>query len=236
MLGIIGAMDIEVNGIIEKMEKPERKTVSGITFTSGTISGTACVIAKCGIGKVNAAICTQTMILLYSPDRIINTGVGGATSDKTHIGSVVIADRVVQHDFDTTALGDETGTLFLPDENRIYLPCSEKLCGELENACASLDDIDYTVVTIATGDRFISETEDRRLLNTRFNALACEMEGGSIGHVCYVNKIPFCILRSISDDNSGGEGSHVEYAVFAKSAADKAVEIITAYINACPED
>ena len=229
-------MDIEVNGIIEKMKDTEKKTVSGIAFTKGRIEGTTCVVAKCGIGKVNAAICTQTMILLYSPDRIINTGVGGATSDKTHIGSVVIADRVVQHDFDTTALGDEIGTLFLSDENIKYISCSEKLCRELESTCASLNDIDYTVGTVATGDRFIAETNDRQLLNSRFNATACEMEGGSIGQVCYINKIPFCILRSISDDNSGDEGSHVEYSVFAESAAKKAIEIITAYISSCPND
>ena len=236
MLGIIGAMDVEVNGIIEKMENPEKRTISNITFTKGTISGTECVVAKCGIGKVNAAVCTQTMILTYKPDRIINTGVGGATSDKTHIGSVVIADKVVQHDFDTTALGDEIGTLFLSDENIKYLPCCEKLCKELENTCSALADIDCTVGTVATGDRFIATTEDRKLLNSRFNAVACEMEGGSIGQVCYINKVPFCILRSISDDNSGDEGAHVEYSVFVQSAAEKAIEIITAYIKSCPTD
>ena len=109
MLGIIGAMDIEVNDIIAKMENPEEKTISSIKFTSGTINGTQCVIAKCGIGKINAAVCTQTMILEYQPDKILNTGIAGSTSNKTHIGSVVIADKVIQHDFDTTALGDELG-------------------------------------------------------------------------------------------------------------------------------
>ena len=90
MLGIIGAMDIEVNDIIAKMENPEEKTISSIKFTSGTINGTQCVIAKCGIGKINAAVCTQTMILEYQPDKILNTGIAGSTSNKTHIGSVVI--------------------------------------------------------------------------------------------------------------------------------------------------
>lgn len=230
MLGIIGALDIEVNGIIEKMDDPQVKEISSLRFTSGTIEGTPCVVAKCGIGKVNAALCTQTMILLYNPDKIINTGIAGSTSTKTHIGSVVIADKVVQHDFDTTLLGDEPGTLFLPDENIIYIPADKALEEELSKVCEKLDDVDYTVGTVATGDQFIGTLEDRKAINDRFGAVACEMEGGSIAQVCYINKVPFSILRSISDDNSGDDSAQVEYTTFSKSAAEKAIEIITKFI------
>ena len=233
MLGIIGAMDIEVNGIIAKMDAPEERVISSLKYTKGIIDGVECVIAKCGIGKVNAAMCAQTMILEYEPDRIINTGIAGSTSNLTHIGSVVIAEKAVQHDFDTTALGDEAGTLFLPQENIIYIPCDKKLCGELEKTCELLGDIDFTTGTIATGDYFVSTKKQRVELNRKFGAVACEMEGGSIGQVCYINKVPFCILRSISDDSTSDDGAHVEYAVFAESAAKKAVEIITAYIRSC---
>lgn len=230
MIGIIGAMDIEVNGIISKMENPEEKIISGMKFTKGKIDGKDCVIAKCGIGKVNAAMCAQTMILCFKPDRIINTGIAGSTSDKTHIGSVVIAENVVQHDFDTTALGDEKGMLFLPEENIVFIPSDEKLRSELADICSSLEDVDYTTGNIATGDLFVATKELRLKLNRKFSALACEMEGGSIGHVCYVNHVPFCILRSISDDQSSDDGAAVEYNIFAQSAADKAIEIITAFI------
>ncbi len=231
MLGIIGAMDIEVNDIISKMENPEVRVISSVKFTSGIIDGTECVIAKCGIGKVNAALCTQTMILEYKPHRIINTGIAGSTCEKTHIGSVVIADRVVQHDFDTTILGDEAGTLFLPEGNIIYIPADAGTVQELEAACSGLEDVDYTIGTVATGDQFIGTLPARRAINDRFSAVACEMEGGSIAQVCYINKIPFCILRSISDDSSGDEGAHVEYEIFSRSAAQKAVEIICAFIK-----
>ncbi len=232
MLGIIGAMDIEVNDIIAKMENPEEKTISSIKFTSGTINGTQCVIAKCGIGKINAAVCTQTMILEYQPDKILNTGIAGSTSNKTHIGSVVIADKVIQHDFDTTALGDELGTLFLPDGTTIkYIPCDKELVNELETICDKLGDIDFTVGTVATGDKFIAGREERLALNNKFGAIAAEMEGASIGQVCYLNKVPFCILRSISDDSTSDEGAEVEYSTFSRSAAAKAVEIITALIK-----
>lgn len=229
MIGIIGAMDIEVKDIIEKMEDPKEEIISSVKFTEGHIDGRKCVVAKCGIGKVNAALCTQTMILHYKPDMIINTGIGGSTSSRTHIGSVVIADKMVQHDFDTTLLGDEPATLFLPDENIIYIPADTALVNELEKVCGSLDDVDYIVGTIATGDQFIGTLETRFDINRRFGALACEMEGGSIGQVCYINKVPFAVLRSISDDSTGD--AQVEYQTFAVSAAQKAVEIIMAFIH-----
>lgn len=231
MIGIIGAMDIEVNGIISQMSDPQEKIISSMKFTSGRISGRECVVAKCGIGKVNAAMCAQTMILCFKPDCIINTGVAGSTSDKTHIGSVVIAENVVQHDFDTTALGDEKGMLFLPEENIVFIPTDKTLREKLGEVCSSLDDVDHIIGNIATGDLFISTKDLRRKLNRKFSALACEMEGGSIGHVCYVNHTPFCILRSISDDDSSENGAAQEYQSFAESAAKKAIEIITAFIS-----
>lgn len=232
MIGIIGAMDKETDGFIEIMQNPHERIISSVKFTSGKIYGTDCVVAKCGIGKVNAAVCAQTMILEYNPDRIINSGIAGSTSDKTHIGSVVIANNVIQHDFDTTMLGDESATLFLPDNTSIkYIPCDNKLCNELEQTCSDLGDIDFIIGTVATGDQFIGTRESRFDINKSFGAIACEMEGGSIGQVCYINKIPFCILRSISDDSTSDDSAEVEYNTFAKSAAEKAIEIITAYIK-----
>ena len=230
MIGIIGAMDIEVNGIIEKMTDKKSETVSSTVYTSGKISGKDCVVAKCGIGKVNAAVATQTMILKYNPDMIINTGIGGSTSLKTHIGYVVIAENVVQHDMDTTALGDELATLFLPEENIKYIPCDEQLIGKLETACKNVGENNYVVGTVATGDKFISGNERRCELNQKFNALVCEMEGGSIGQVCRLNHIPFAILRSVSDSMSD-EDDAVEYSTFSKAAAEKSIEIICAFLE-----
>lgn len=228
MLGIIGAMDIEVNALIEKLKQPESTTVSSITFTKGILGSTECVIAKCGIGKVNAAVCAQTMIMLYKPDKIINTGVAGSTSSKTHIGSVVIADKAVQHDMNTEIIGDKRGTLFLENESIIYIPCDKELCDEITDVCAKLGDIDYTIGTVATGDIFIGSKPARKKLNEKFGAVACEMEGGSIGHVCYMNKVPFCILRCISDDNTSDDAG-MEYSAFTKLAAQTSIEILEKY-------
>ncbi len=230
MTGIIGAMAIEVNGLIEKMTDIHTEIISGITYTTGMMDQHSCVVAQCGIGKVNAAVAAQTMILRYHPDRIINTGIGGSTSQKTHIGYVVIAENVVQHDMDTTIIGDQPGELFLPQEKIVYIPCCDALIQELTKACDSIGETNYLVGTVATGDQFISGHENRLRLNERFGAVACEMEGGSIGQVCRINGVPFAILRSISDSMSE-EDDAVEYASFSRSAAQKSIDILTAWLK-----
>lgn len=230
MTGIIGAMDIEVNGLIEIMENKRTEVISGTTYTTGRIGQEECVVAKCGIGKVNAAVATQTMILRYQPDKIINTGIGGSTSQKTHIGYVVLAENVVQHDMDTTIIGDKPGELFLPQEKIVYIPCDEMLIRQLTKACEAIGETRYLVGTVATGDQFISGHDNRTRLNEQFGAVACEMEGGSIGQVCRINGVPFAILRSISDSMSE-EDDAVEYATFSRSAAKRSIEILTAFLH-----
>ncbi len=231
MIGIIGAMDIEINGLKEKMSDKTTDSISSTVYTVGKIYSKECVIAKCGVGKVNSAIVAQTMILKYKPDIIINTGVAGGTSKTVHVGDVVIAESVVQHDMDTTALGDEVGTLFLPDDSSIkYIPCDRELTDKLAQVCKNLGEKGCVVGAVATGDSFISGREQRDALNKGFNALACEMEGGSIGQVCFLNKVPFAVLRSISDSMSS-EDDKTEYSTFSKAAAEKAVHIILSLLQ-----
>lgn len=230
MIGIIGAMEIEVSGIIANMTDIKTELISGSAYTSGKIHGKECVVVKCGIGKVNAAVAAQTLILKYKPDIIINTGVGGSTSLNTHIGYVVIAKNVIQHDMDTTAIGDKKGTIFLPEENIDYIPCDTKVVEMLEKACENIGETHYVKGTVATGDQFITGNARRSTLNENFNAIACEMEGGSIGQVCYLNKIPFGIVRAISDSMSE-EDDAVEYSIFSKSAAKKSIYIIIEFIR-----
>ena len=230
MTGIIGAMEIEVRGLIEKMTDTHTETISGTTYTTGKIGRHECVVAQCGIGKVNAAVTTQTMMLRYHPDRIINTGIGGSTSRETHIGYVVIAENVVQHDMDTTVIGDKPGELFLPQEKIVYIPCDTAMMSELQQACQDVGEANYVIGTVATGDQFISGHDKRSRLNERFGAVACEMEGGSIGQVCRINGVPFAILRAISDSMSE-EDDAVEYSTFSRMAAHKSIEIITAFLK-----
>ena len=111
MTGIIGAMKIEVETIKSLMQDKQSEVISGVEYVTGTLHGKKIVTAVCGIGKVAAAMCAQTMILKYAPARIINTGVGGSLSEKLAIGDVAVAESLVQHDMDTSPLGDPVGLI-----------------------------------------------------------------------------------------------------------------------------
>ena len=227
-IGVIGAMQMEVDGLRESMEHVSTEEYSGVTYVSGTIGDKEVVAAVCGIGKVFAAICAEAMILEYHVDYIINIGVAGTLCKELGVMDVAVADKVVQHDMNTSALGDPIGLLSGLDQ--IFLPGDEKMRKLL---CSCLEDknIHYEVGTIATGDLFLHKPAQKTLLHERFNAIACEMEGGSIGHVCYVNKVPFAILRSISD----GEGGSMDYATFAEKAALQSIDVVVDFIERADE-
>lgn len=229
MTGIICAMAIEADGIKSLMTDKEKKTVAKIEFTKGKIGGKEAVVAECGIGKVNAAISTQIMIDHFKPDRIINSGVAGSLSEKLSIGDIVISDRVLQHDMDITALGDPLGQITFNDEQLIYIPADKALSDKLFECCGVLGDTAVLRGAVASGDKFISSVEERLKIGSTFDALACEMEGASVGQVCYRNGVPFSVLRSISDDLKSNEGS--DYMEFCKMAAEKSIAIITGYIG-----
>lgn len=224
LIGIIGAMDIEVEGLLSSMKNTSVKEISGVKFYSGKINDTSVVVAKCGIGKVFAAICAQTMIMEYHPDVIINSGVAGTLTKELGIMDVAIAKNVVQHDMDTSAIGDPKG--LISGINVIYIDANAHVVESLKNACQKLN-CNSKIGTVASGDKFIAENSDKEFIKSEFNAIACEMEGASIGHVCYVNNVPFGIIRAISD----GEGAEMDYMTFAPLAAKQSVEIVKKFIN-----
>ncbi len=226
MIGIIGAMGVEINTLLGVLENRETQVISGITYSKGTIYGKEVVLAVCGVGKVFAAICTQTMILNYAPEVIINTGVAGALSDRLTIGDIVVADAVLQHDMDTTPLGDPPG--LISGINMVKFPTDEETRIALKNAIRA-QNINCYVGTVATGDKFLASPEVKETIRNTFDALAGEMEGGAVGHVCYVNNIKFCVLRAISDcaDGTGAK----DYMKFLKAAAQNAAAVVLLYIK-----
>lgn len=227
-IGVIGAMQIEVDNLKASMSDISTKEYSGVTYVCGTIGDKEVVAAVCGIGKVFAAICAEAMILEFHVDYVINIGVGGTLCKELGVMDVAVADKVVQHDMNTTPLGDPVG--LLSGINEVYLPTDEKMC-RLLGSCLAEKGIHYHVGTIATGDLFVSTPEQKTKIHERFDAIACEMEGGSIGHVCYVNKVPFAILRSISD----GEGASMDYATFAEKAALQSILVVIDFIQRADE-
>ena len=222
-LGIIAAMTIEADLIKAAMTDVTAEEISGITFVSGKLGQCDAVVAVCGIGKVFAALCTQTMILRYAPDCVINTGVGGTLTDKLGIGDLAVSAAVVQHDMDTSPLGDPVG--LISGINVIEMAADKAM---VEKVCAICEakDIRYHCGTIASGDQFIASREKKDWIVSTFAGIACEMEGASVGQVCYVNKVPFVILRAISDSADGGACE--DYPTFAKNAAKTSASVVLA--------
>ncbi len=225
MIGIIGAMDIEVDILKNEMETVEKETVSGVEFFVGTLCGHSAVVAKCGIGKVFSALCTEAMIIKYKPDFIINTGVAGSLSKKLGTMDVAVARAVVQHDFDTSPIGDLKGQVSGLDS--VEIPADAPLGLAIEGIIKGMG-INCEYGVIASGDQFICSAEKKDELVSDFSAIACEMEGGSIGHVCHVNKVPFTVIRSISDSADGS--SEMDYSVFAEKAARQSANIVKSFI------
>ena len=197
-VGVIGAMKPEIDALKPKLENGGMVTVSGIEFVYGELFGMNVVAAQCGVGKVFAGICAEAMILTFKPDVIINAGVGGSLTDKLDIGDAGIASAVVQHDMDTTPLGDPKG--LISGINKVY---------------------------------FVNSEEKRSELRNEFSAIVCEMEGGAIGHVCFVNGTDFCILRTISDN--GDENSNNDYAQSLAKAAAAELEILDEFLKRLAE-
>lgn len=230
MLGIICAMEIEVEGLLNLMENKQTHRAAGTVFTKGSLFGKEAVVTQCGIGKVNAAVTTQAMIDLYSPDAVINSGVAGSLSESLKVGDIVIGTDAVEHDYDTTAFGDEKGLISFNDEQRVSLPSSVELCEKLYTAAKGLKDTSVYKGRIATGDQFISDTHSRLKIGKEFNALACEMEGGAVSQACYRNDIPFAVLRCISDDLT--QSTSMDYEAFKGFAAGKTTETLSSFIKA----
>ena len=227
LVGIIGAMNIEVDGLKALISNPKEETFGKITFVSGKMFGHDVVVAKSGVGKVFSAICAQTMILKYSPVCIINSGIAGALNKSLGVLDAVIADKVVQYDVDLTPVGCDLGCL--PEIHKVFLECDENIRDRLFDAASCIAERAITGI-VATGDSFVASSEKNEQLRTLFGADACEMEGGSIGQVCFSNDVPFGILRTISD--GGNEDARLSYERFEELAAKQAIAIIGAFIKA----
>lgn len=227
-IGIIGAMEEEVLSIKSQMDIISVKNIIGLDFYMGKMSGNNAVLVRSGIGKVNAAICAQVLIDLYAVDYIINVGVAGSVSKELEIGDIVISKDAVYHDFDTSVFGDPIGTI--PRMNESYFPADEELIKIAHDAAAETA-VENSVVLgrIASGDQFVSSSEVKSNIWSNFKAFCVEMEGTAVAHTCYLNKIPFVIIRSISD--KAEEGTTNNYEQFFKDSAEIAAKIVSKMIH-----
>jgi len=232
IFGIIGAMEEEIIYIKSKMEILDTRNIIGTVVYSGKMNGKNVVLARCGIGKVNAAVCTQMLIDLYNVGCIINTGVAGSMHSNVHLGDVVISTELVQHDFDTTAFEeDEPG--FIPRLGVRFFEADKALCGiAYENASSvlSAEGAKAHKGIIATGDQFISDMAAKERIGNIFKPLCVEMEGAAIAHACHLNNIPFIVIRAISDNSDGDTKTYDNYIdIAAKNSSSITEKIIEAY-------
>lgn len=227
IIGIIGAMEEELEPIFKIMKFENTLKKANMVFNSGMVFENEIVAVIGGIGKVNSAICAQILIDDFKVDNIINVGIAGGTGLNVMPGDMVIADNLVQHDIDTSAFGDELGQV--SRVNTFDFPCDKVLINKAFNACMEMEKHKCFVGRIATGDQFINDTEKLRWINEKFGALACEMEGGSIAQVCYLNSIPFVVIRSISDN--GNVGVHMDYEKFKPIAIENSTKILISMLK-----
>ena len=225
-IGIIGAMNIEVEKLCSMAQNVKKEKVGGIEFNVGELCGHQVIIAVCGVGKVFAAMCAQTMILHYAPDAVINTGVAGALASELRVGDVAVAENVVQHDMDTSPIGDPVG--LISGINLVRIPADESICSALKKSATDLG-MACLCGTIASGDQFIADKTKKAYIKDAFSAIACEMEGAAIGQVCHVNGTPFGILRSISDN--GDESAGMSYDKFIGVAVNNSVKILREFLT-----
>ncbi len=226
MIGIIGAMSVEVDRFKAQMKDASYETISGTEFVSGMLWGCPAVVAVSGVGKVNAAICTEAMLMRYSPKFIINSGVAGALDSALSLCSAVIASSVIQHDMDTSPLGDPVG--YISGLDLVEIPTNEELSQKLLDAALE-NDIHAIKGKIVSGDQFINSSEKKDYLKNTFDGAACEMEAAAIGHVCFKNNIPFAILRTISDN--ADDSSHISFNDFVDLAAVNMEEIMKTFLT-----
>lgn len=220
--GIIGAMQVEIDALKQLIKNPTVETVSGVEFVRGQIGAQDVVVAQCGIGKVFAALCAQTMILRYGTDRVINVGVAGTLTESLGLLDIAVSDALVQHDMDTSPLGDPVG--LISGINIVRIPASEELAQELTAAAERLG-LRTVRGVIASGDQFIADETRKRYIRGTFDAVACEMEGAAIGQVCYVNGVDFAVLRCISD-NASDEAGRMEYPELCRRAAEQSQRLL----------
>ncbi|OUP50328.1 5'-methylthioadenosine/adenosylhomocysteine nucleosidase [Lachnoclostridium sp. An181] len=225
MIGIIGAMEEEVQVLKNEMEAEEVKDIAGMTFYKGTLCGKETVVVQSGIGKVNAAICTQVLADQFGVDVVINTGIAGSLDADIDIGDIVISTDAVEHDMDASAFGDSVGQV--PRMDTFSFPADEQLVKKAVEANEQANpDVRTFTGRVVSGDQFVSSSEVKDRLVKLFRAKCTEMEGAAIAHAAYLNQISCVIIRAISDkaDNS----ATMDYPTFEKKAIEHSVRLIRA--------
>lgn len=222
-IGIIGAMDLEVDALKAGLDTKKEVTKAGMTFLEGTLNGANVVIVKCGIGKVNAGMCVQILADLFDVTHIINTGVAGSLNADLDIGDILVSTDAIYHDMDVTIFGYAKGQVpgttspsFTADANMVALA--------MESCKAVNPDITCRSGRVVSGDQFISSKEVKNRLINDFGGFCAEMEGAAIAHAATLNNLPFVVIRAISD--KADDSAEMDYPSFERAAAKHSAALV----------
>ena len=228
MIGIIGAMDIEVDSLKEEMKNPTIRQIAGMEFYQGIITNQETVVVKCGIGKVNAAMCTQILASVFGVDAVVNTGVAGSLNNDIDICDIVISTSALEHDMDVTPLGYDKGVI--PGLATSQFEADRRLISLAKQSAVNAGlDVRIFEGKVLSGDQFIGTHEAKEVLLHTFGGDCAEMEGASVAHVASLNQIPFLIIRAISDKADGG--AQMDYPTFEKKAADNSIHLMKEFLT-----
>jgi adenosylhomocysteine nucleosidase len=224
MIGIIGALSVEVEGLLTKMNTEDITAIGGMVFYMGEIADKKVVAARCGVGKANAAMCAQAMIISFPVTAVINLGAAGAIDNALNIGDVVVATDLVQHDVRAGSFGYPKGQV--PGLDVFAFTADERISKSALAACNAIfaEGANVHHGRIATGDQFIEDAALKQQILDDFGALCVEMEGAAIAQVCYLNKIPFGAIRAISDKADGS--AEVDFEKFIARAAENSAKVV----------
>ena len=220
-LGIIGAMTVEVETLKENLTDLVTTRRTGMEFYEGRLEGLPVVIVQCGVGKVNAAMCTQILCDCYGVTHLVNTGIAGSLSAELDIGDLVISEDVMYHDFDCVNFGYEYGRI--PGMDTSAFPADPDMIRYAREAAEAVNPGHSKLGRVATGDQFVADKALKEKIISLTGGLCTEMEGAAIAQTAYRNQIPFVILRAISD--KADDSAEMDYPTFERLAAHRCAEI-----------
>lgn len=226
-IGIIGAMDEEIELMKTSFSIGNSTEKAGITYIQGELYGNQIVLCKSGVGKVNAAVCTQILIDVFHVGTIIFTGVAGALHPDLDIGDLVVSTDCMQHDMDVTPLGFERG--MIPYAPVSIFPADEGLVGLAYEIGHCLFPGRMMKGRVLSGDQFVADRDKVHELHEQLQGICTEMEGAAVAQVCALNRIPFVILRSMSDKADGS--AHANFATFTKESANRSLQLVKAMLQ-----
>lgn len=227
-IGIIGAMELEVEALKVKMKLERIIEKASMKFFEGTLNGKEVVIVQCGIGKVNAGICVQILADVFGVDAVINTGVAGSLRAEINIGDIVVSSDACEHDMDVRPLGYEPG--IIPQLAESFFKADRTLVEQSIAVCKEVNpDISVYEGRVLSGDQFISDADKKDWLIDTFNGSCTEMEGAAIAHAAFLNNIPYVVIRAISDKADGS--AHMDYPEFEKAAAAHSAKLVETLVT-----